>query len=81
MQQTRESVREPERRAVWREVLGYLVRLVPAALLLAFILQNRAEVTIQFLFTTVYTSVFWAILVSAVLGFILGVLAFRHRRS
>ena len=80
MHQTREPLKLQNRAFPWRTVLQVVLRLVPAALLLAFILQNRAEVTIQFLVATVYTSLIWALLVAAGLGFVLGLLM-RDRRT
>ena len=80
MSDTSEPIKQQSRGFQWRTVIHVLLRLVPAALLLAFILQNRAEVTIQFLVATVYTSLIWALLIAAGLGFVLGFLM-RDRRS
>lgn len=80
MDQTREPIRPRQRGISWPAVLQFALRLVPAALLLAFIVRNRTEITIDFLFGTVYTSLIWALLIAAGLGFVLGVLVRRERR-
>jgi uncharacterized integral membrane protein len=44
-----------------------------AIILTLFIAENRAEVSVRFLIWTVQTSLVWALLLAAVLGYLLGI--------
>ena len=63
-----------------RAALLWAMRIVPALLLLGFILLNRDTVAIRFLLWEVRTSLIWALVTSAVLGFVLGYFARRMRK-
>lgn len=57
---------------------------IVAALLIIFISQNDAETTVKFLMWDWQLRVAWALLISAVAGYIVGWLAlavWRHRRN
>jgi uncharacterized integral membrane protein len=56
------------------------LRLVPALLLLTFILINTQSVQIKFLLWDVHTSLIWALTVAAVLGFAMGYFARGFKR-
>jgi uncharacterized integral membrane protein len=64
--------------------LSWRVRLVVLGILLAvlviFIVANSATVTVNFVIAEIRTRLVWALLLSALLGFLLGALVMRLRR-
>jgi uncharacterized integral membrane protein len=56
------------------------VATLAAVLLLVFIVQNASTVEIDFVFGTVETRLVWALLLSAGLGLVIGLLVPRLRR-
>jgi uncharacterized integral membrane protein len=69
-----------EPRKGWRPPLRLVVLGIAAAVLLVFMLQNLAEVTIIFLFWTMRINLIWALLTASGLGFLIGFFARRRRR-
>jgi len=66
-----------------KEGRGWRFYLVAAAvvLLLIFVLQNSKSVPVEFLFTTVDTPLFFALIVAGALGAVIGWAAPRVRRG
>jgi len=64
-----------------KAILQWALRLVPAALLLTFILVNRQEVEVNFVLWQVRTSLIWALVVCAGLGAAVGWFARHFRRE
>jgi uncharacterized integral membrane protein len=80
--QASEPTQTPARTAPnQRAALQWALRLIPAALLLGFILINRQTVTVNFLLWQVQTSLIWALVVAAGLGLALGWLLRHTRRT
>ncbi len=70
-----------DRKAVDRKaLLVWALRIVPALLLLGFILLNRHAVSINFLLWQVHTSLIWAMITTAGLGFVIGYFTHRARK-
>jgi uncharacterized integral membrane protein len=63
-----------------RKVLLWMLRIIPALLLLGFILLNTHPVEIRFLLWKVQTSLIWAMVTTAGLGFVIGYFAHRVRK-
>ena len=57
------------------------IALIAALILLIFVLQNSREEEVDFLFATVTTPLFFALLVAAILGALVGYLAPRVGRG
>lgn len=64
-----------------RKWLLWALRAVPGVLLLVFILMNRDPVRVKFLLWEVHTSLIWALVTAAGLGFALGFFAHRFNKK
>jgi uncharacterized integral membrane protein len=72
----RPSINTQELQENWQPLLYIRVALVVvlAAYVIAFILENRKSVSVHFVLATARVSLVWLILLSLVLGFVVGIL-------
>jgi len=72
----RPSIDTKELQENWQPLLYIRVAVVVvlAAYVIAFILENRKAVSVHFVLTTARVSLVWLILLSLVLGFVVGIL-------
>jgi uncharacterized integral membrane protein len=72
----RPSLNTKELQENWQPVLYVRVAVVVllAAYVIAFVLENRTSVKVHFVLTTARVSLVWLILLSLVLGFVVGIL-------
>lgn len=72
----RPSIDTKELQENWQPLLYARVAVVVvlAAYVIAFILENRKAVSVHFVLTTARVSLVWLILLSLVLGFVVGIL-------
>jgi uncharacterized integral membrane protein len=72
----RPSINTKELQENWQPVLYVRVAVVVllAAYVIAFILENRTSVKVHFVLATARVSLVWLILLSLVLGFVVGIL-------
>jgi len=72
----RPSINTKELQENWQPVLYVRVAVVVllAAYVIAFVLENRTSVKVHFVLATARVSLVWLILLSVVLGFVVGIL-------
>jgi len=72
----RHSINTKELQENWQPVLYVRVAVVVllAAYVIAFVLENRTSVKVHFVLATARVSLVWLILLSVVLGFVVGIL-------
>lgn len=67
---------------LWASLIGLLLL---AAYVIAFVVENRKQVNVHFVFGTAHTRLVWVILLSLAIGLVAGVLLSqlyrRHRRK